>query len=134
MNISSKILSIIEKIISNRENFWACPSLFIAGMVYTKKVRFGKGARCIMDQLLGLAPILLMFVAMWFILIRPAKKRQQQTQNMQSSLQRGDKVITIGGLHGVIDAIEDTAITLKIADNVRVKFDRQAIGRVVNDN
>lgn len=71
---------------------------------------------------------------MWFILIRPAKKRQQETQNMQSSLQRGDKVITIGGLHGVVDAIEDTAVTLKIADNVRVKFDRQAIGRIVNDN
>ncbi|MGE7688008.1 preprotein translocase subunit YajC [Lysinibacillus sp. NPDC097214] len=86
-----------------------------------------------MDQLLGLAPILLMFVAMWFILIRPAKKRQQATQNMQGNLQRGDKVITIGGLHGEIDSIEDTAVTLKIADNVRVKFDRQAIGRVNGD-
>lgn len=86
-----------------------------------------------MDQILGFAPIILMFVAMWFILIRPAKKRQQQTQNMQSSLQRGDKIITIGGLHGVIDSIEDTAVTLIIADNVRVKFDRQAIGRVVKD-
>ncbi|AVK99011.1 preprotein translocase subunit YajC [Lysinibacillus sphaericus] len=86
-----------------------------------------------MESILGFAPIILMFVAMWFILIRPAKKRQQETQNMQSSLQRGDKVITIGGLHGVIDSIEDTAVTLVIADNVRVKFDRQAIGRVVND-
>jgi preprotein translocase subunit YajC len=86
-----------------------------------------------MESILGFAPIILMFVAMWFILIRPAKKRQQETQNMQGSLQRGDKVITIGGLHGVIDSIEDTAITLVIADNVRVKFDRQAIGRVVND-
>ncbi|MFJ7646223.1 preprotein translocase subunit YajC [Lysinibacillus sp. NPDC097279] len=86
-----------------------------------------------MESILGFAPIILMFVAMWFILIRPAKKRQQETQNMQSSLQRGDKIITIGGLHGVIDSIEDTAVTLVIADNVRVKFDRQAIGRVVND-
>lgn len=86
-----------------------------------------------MESILGFAPIILMFVAMWFILIRPAKKRQQETQNMQSSLQRGDKVTTIGGLHGVIDSIEDTAVTLVIADNVRVKFDRQAIGRVVKD-
>lgn len=85
-----------------------------------------------MEQYSGLIMIIIMFVAMWFILIRPAKKRQQETQNMQSSLQRGDKVITIGGLHGEIDSIEDTAVTLKIADNVRVKFDRQAIGRVVN--
>ncbi|MFJ8458313.1 preprotein translocase subunit YajC [Lysinibacillus xylanilyticus] len=86
-----------------------------------------------MEQYFGLIPIILMFVAMWFILIRPAKKRQQETQNMQSNLQRGDKVITIGGLHGEIDSIEDTAVTLKIADNVRVKFDRQAIGRIVNN-
>ena len=71
---------------------------------------------------------------MWFILIRPAKKRQQATQNMQGNLQRGDKVITIGGLHGEIDSIEDTAVTLKIADNVRVKFDRQAIGRVLDSD
>ncbi|KOP72493.1 preprotein translocase subunit YajC [Lysinibacillus sp. FJAT-14745] len=86
-----------------------------------------------MEQYSGLIMILIMFVAMWFILIRPAKKRQQETQSMQSNLQRGDKVITIGGLHGEIDSIEDTTITLKIADNVRVKFDRQAIGRIVNN-
>ncbi|MEG0450612.1 MAG: preprotein translocase subunit YajC [Lysinibacillus sp.] len=86
-----------------------------------------------MEQLMGLIPILLMFVAMWFILIRPAKKRQQQTMQMQNNLQRGDKIITIGGLHGVVDAIEDTAVYLIIADNMRVKFDRQAIGRVETD-
>ena len=102
-------------------------------MVYTKKVRLERGQDH-MEQLVGLLPILLMFVAMWFILIRPAKKRQQETQNMQNSLQRGDKIVTIGGLHGVVEAIEDTVVTLKIADNVRVKFDRQAIGRVVNDD
>ncbi|MFJ7731392.1 preprotein translocase subunit YajC [Lysinibacillus sp. NPDC097231] len=87
-----------------------------------------------MEQYSGLIMILIMFVAMWFILIRPAKKRQQEAQNMQNSLQRGDKVITIGGLHGEVDSIEDTTVTLKIADNVRVKFDRQAIGRVVKDD
>lgn len=102
-------------------------------MVYTKKVRIRKGVRTV-EQLVGLLPILLMFVAMWFILIRPAKKRQQETQNMQNSLQRGDKIITIGGLHGEVESIEDTVVTLKIADNVRVKFDRQAIGRIVNDD
>lgn len=81
-------------------------------------------------QLMGLIPILLMFVAMWFILIRPAKKRQQQTQQMQNNLQRGDKIVTIGGLHGEIDAIEDTVVHIKIADGVRLTFERQAIGRV----
>ncbi|MFF5996872.1 preprotein translocase subunit YajC [Lysinibacillus sp. KU-BSD001] len=85
-----------------------------------------------MDAAYGqLIMIALMFVAMWFILIRPAQKRQKATVAMQNDLKKGDKVITIGGLHGEIDAIEDTAIYLKIANNTTVKFERQAIGRVV---
>lgn len=80
-----------------------------------------------------LLPILIMFVAMWFILIRPAQKRQKATAEMQNSIKRGDRVVTIGGLHGEVDAIEDAFVYLIIADNVRVKFERQAIGRVVVD-
>lgn len=75
--------------------------------------------------------IIIMFAAMWFILIRPAQKRQKATVEMQSSLKKGDKVITIGGLHGEVDSIEDTIIYLKIDGNTTVKFERQAIGRVV---
>ena len=87
-----------------------------------------------MDQLLGLAPILLMFVAMWFILIRPAKKDSRKHKICKVVCNVEIKSLQLVVLHGVIDAIEDTAVTLKIADNVRVKFDRQAIGRIVNDN
>lgn len=49
---------------------------------------------------------------------------------MQNELKRGDRVVTVGGLHGEVDAIEDTVVYLKIDDNTRVKFERQAIGRV----
>ena len=84
-----------------------------------------------MQALIQLAPILLMFVAMWFILIRPAQKRQKATTAMQNSLKRGDQVVTIGGLHGEVDKIEDTAVYLKIDNNTTLKFERQAIGRVV---
>lgn len=86
-----------------------------------------------MDQILGFAPIILMFIAMWFILIRPAKKRQQATTAMQTGLKRGDRVVTVGGLHGVVDAIEDTAVYIKADENTRLKFERQAIGRVIED-
>ena len=75
--------------------------------------------------------IIIMFAAMWFILIRPAQKRQKATVQMQSALKKGDKVVTIGGLHGEVDAIEDTIVYLKIDGNTTVKFERQAIGRVV---
>ena len=86
-----------------------------------------------MDQILGFAPIILMFIAMWFILIRPAKKRQQATTAMQTGLKRGDRVVTVGGLHGVVDAIEDAVVFIKADDNTRLKFERQAIGRVIED-
>lgn len=74
-----------------------------------------------------------MFVAMWFILVRPAQKRQKATQEMQNNLKRGDKVVTIGGLHGEVDALEDSAVYLLVDGKTRLKFERQAIGRVIND-
>lgn len=83
-----------------------------------------------MDALLQFLPIIVMFVAMWFILIRPAQKRQKATVQMQNDLKRGDKVVTVGGLHGEVDAIEDTTVYLLVDGNTRLKFERQAIGRV----
>jgi preprotein translocase subunit YajC len=76
----------------------------------------------------GLAPFVLIFVIFWFLLIRPARKRQQQHQAMLDALVRGDKVVTNGGLHGEIAAIEDKTVILKIADNVKVRVSRSAIG------
>ncbi len=86
-----------------------------------------------MDTLVNLLPIIIMFVAMWFILIRPAQKRQKATVHMQSSLKRGDRVVTIGGLHGEIDAIEDAAVYILVDGKTRMKFERQAIGRVITE-
>lgn len=86
-----------------------------------------------MENLYSLIPIIIMFVAMWFILIRPAQKRQKATQEMQNSLKRGDKVVTIGGLHGEIDSIEDTTVYILVDGKTRLKFERQAIGRVITE-
>ena len=86
-----------------------------------------------MQALYNLLPIIIMFVAMWFILVRPAQKRQKATQEMQNNLKRGDKVVTIGGLHGEVDALEDSAVYLLVDGKTRLKFERQAIGRVIND-
>ncbi|AMO86160.1 preprotein translocase subunit YajC [Solibacillus kalamii] len=83
-----------------------------------------------MEGLVQFLPIIVMFVAMWFILIRPAQKRQKATATMQNSLKRGDKVVTVGGLHGEVDAIEDTTVYLLVDGNTRLKFERQAIGRI----
>ncbi len=79
---------------------------------------------------MGLLPFVAMFAVMWFLLIRPAQKRQKATKQMQSDLKRGDKVITIGGIHGTIDAVDDVSIFLKVAEGTTLQFDRQAVGRV----
>ena len=84
-----------------------------------------------MQDYMSFVWIIIMFAAMWFILIRPAQKQRKATMQMQSNLKKGDKVITIGGLHGEVDTIEDTIVYLKIDGNTTVKFERQAIGRIV---
>jgi len=85
-----------------------------------------------METLIALSPLLLMFVLMWFFIIRPAQKRQKTTANMQSELRRGDRIVTIGGLHGTVDAVDDATIYITVADGTRMQFERQAIARVVD--
>jgi len=71
----------------------------------------------------------LLFGFMWFFVIRPENKRQKQRKEFQTALGKGDDVVTAGGLHGVIAAIDETTVTLKVADGVRLKFDRVAVNR-----
>ncbi|MED1204762.1 preprotein translocase subunit YajC [Heyndrickxia acidicola] len=79
----------------------------------------------------GLLPIILMVVIFYFLLIRPNQKRQKNVQNMQSNLSKGDKIVTIGGLHGFIDSIDDTKVVLKCGDGSRLTYDRSAIREVL---
>ncbi|SER85017.1 preprotein translocase subunit YajC [Psychrobacillus sp. OK032] len=87
-----------------------------------------------MDTLVGLLPIIAMFAVMWFFIIRPAQKRQKNTSQMQNSLKRGDQIITVGGLHGKIDAVDDQTIFVVVADGTRLQFERVAVGRVVSES
>lgn len=63
----------------------------------------------------------------YFLLIRPQQKRQKQHRQFLSNLKKGDMVVTTGGLHGKITGLTDTAVTLEIADNLRVKVSRAYI-------
>ncbi|PKR85202.1 preprotein translocase subunit YajC [Heyndrickxia camelliae] len=76
-------------------------------------------------------PIVLMIVLFYFLLIRPNQKRQRKIQDMQNSLSKGDKIVTIGGLHGIIDSLDDNKIVLKCGDGSRLTYDRSAIREVV---
>ncbi|MGE6488313.1 preprotein translocase subunit YajC [Paenisporosarcina sp. NPDC076898] len=85
-----------------------------------------------MDTLIGLLPIILMFVVMWFFIIRPAQKRQKTTASMQSSLKRGDRIVTVGGLHALVDAVDDATVFVTVADGTRLQFERAAVARVLD--
>lgn len=85
-----------------------------------------------MDTLISLSPIILMFVIFYFLLIRPQQKRARQVSEMQAALQKGEAIITIGGMHGIIDAIDEDKIIIKAGDS-RLTFDRSAIREVKHD-
>jgi len=86
-----------------------------------------------MEQLAGLLPIILLFVVFYFILIRPQQKQQKKRQEMLSKLEKGDRVVSIGGIHGVIKEIREDVLTLRIADNVNIKMSRQGIDHVKSE-
>ncbi|MFD1018881.1 preprotein translocase subunit YajC [Thalassobacillus hwangdonensis] len=83
--------------------------------------------------LLGLLPIVAMFVIFYFLLIRPQQKKQKQIQQMQADLQKGNDIVTIGGLHGKINALDEGTVVIVIEDGTKLKFDRSAIRDVVNN-
>lgn len=86
-----------------------------------------------MEGLGGFLPLILMFVVLYFLLIRPQQKRQKETREMHSNLKKGDKIVTIGGLHAVIDAIDEDVVVLQVGDGSKLTYDRQAIREVSED-
>jgi preprotein translocase subunit YajC len=72
-------------------------------------------------------PLVLMFVIFYFLLIRPQQKQAKKHQEFLRSLKAGDRVITSGGLHGVVTGLTETTVTLEVADKVRVKVSRAAV-------
>jgi len=76
---------------------------------------------------IGLLPIVLMFVLLYFLMIRPQMKRAKETKQMIEALQKGDEVITAGGVLGRITKLSDAYITLEIAPNMEINVQKAAI-------
>lgn len=78
----------------------------------------------------ALMPFIIMLVVFYFLLIRPQQKQQKQREQMLQAIKKGDKVVTVGGIHGEVVAAKDDVLTLRIADKVQVKINRSGIGYV----
>jgi preprotein translocase subunit YajC len=75
----------------------------------------------------------LIFVIFYFMIIRPQQKRQKERQKMLDALEKGDKILTAGGIYGTVIGIEDKTVLVQIADNVKVKVDRGSVGNVLKE-
>lgn len=84
-----------------------------------------------MGQYAGIISIVLMFAIFYFLLIRPQQKQQKAVKEMQNALQKGNKVVTIGGLHGVIDAIDEDTVIITCNNSTKLTYSRVAVREVI---
>jgi len=81
--------------------------------------------------LMSFLPLIVIFAVFYFMLIRPQMKRSKEHRQLVSQLAKGDEVVTNGGLLGCITEVSETFITLEVADNVKIKLQRQAVASVM---
>jgi preprotein translocase subunit YajC len=77
--------------------------------------------------------LLLIIVVFYFFMIRPQMKRQKELKTYRDSLQKGDKIITTGGIYGKVTDIKENTVTVEIADKVLVKIDKSAVLKDTSD-
>ena len=78
-------------------------------------------------------PLIFIFIIMYFVMIRPQKKRQEQQQKLIGGLKTGDRVVTNAGIHGLISNVKETTVLVKVADNVKIEIDKSAITNVLKE-
>lgn len=77
--------------------------------------------------LIWLVPLALFY----FLLLRPQQTQQKKRREMLSALNKGDRVVTIGGIHGTVTELDEKVVTLRVAEKVEMKFNRSAVGTIV---
>jgi preprotein translocase subunit YajC len=88
----------------------------------------GAGGNAVLTQVVFFAAI---FAIFYFLLIRPQQKQKRERAALLAAVKRGDRVVTSSGIHGTVTGLDDATVTLRVADQVKMTFDRGAIGRVV---
>ena len=86
------------------------------------------------DMLIQIAPLVLIFIVFYFLLIRPQQRKLKQHRDMVAAVRRGDIVVTAGGIIGKVAKVDDQELTIEIADGVRVRIVRSTVGDVRSRN
>ncbi|MDR0585890.1 MAG: preprotein translocase subunit YajC [Treponema sp.] len=82
------------------------------------------------STLMSFAPIVAIVAIFYFLIIRPQNKKQKETKRMLDELKKGDRVISIGGIHGVIQSVRESSVIVKVDENTKIEFSRSAIASV----
>lgn len=85
------------------------------------------------SMVMTILPFILIIGVFYFFMIRPQNKKQKEMEKMRNSLQKGDKVVTIGGIHGNVSSVKEKTVIIKVEDGSKIEFDRSAISTVVGD-
>ena len=89
------------------------------------------GGESPLSGLTGMLPLVLMFVVLYFVMIRPQMKRQKETRAMIDALAKGDEVVTAGGILAKVNKLEDAYLTVEVANGVEVRIQRTAVVQVL---
>ncbi|MFO7950475.1 MAG: preprotein translocase subunit YajC [Candidatus Fermentibacteraceae bacterium] len=84
-------------------------------------------AMCGGGGIMGILPIVAMVAIFYFLIIRPQQKQQKRLQQMRESLTKGDRVVTSGGIHGVVTNIKGSVLTIRISDGVKVDVEKDSV-------
>ena len=82
------------------------------------------------NPIMSFLPLIAIIAIFYFLILRPQRKKQQETQKMLTALKKGDRVVTIGGVHGIIQSVKETTLIVKVDENVKLEFNRSAIASV----
>jgi preprotein translocase subunit YajC len=80
--------------------------------------------------LVSFLPLVAIFAIFYFLIIRPQGKKQKETQKMLSALKKGDRVVTIGGIHGVIQSVRESTVIVRVDEATKLEFSRSAVSSV----
>jgi len=82
------------------------------------------------NSLMTFLPFIAIIAIFYFLIIRPQNKKQKETQKMLSALKKGDRVVTIGGIHGTIQSVKEQSVIVKVDENTKIEFSRSAVSSI----
>lgn len=99
-------------------------------IAYAQGAQSGGGASPWLSQLFLFAPLILIF---YFLILRPQQKQRKEMQNMLSNLQKGDRIVTRGGIMGTIDKVEEQAVRIEMGGGPKLRIQRDYVDRVIKE-